>query len=445
MTLPQTKRFLFEPLCNFIDEKLALIHNGEMFKCGDTVVCITGPRHCGKTTIIQQLKARYSNRAYHKEFYDDEDYYTLFEDVSQANAEIVLIDEICKADNKAQKIFCRDVKNLQNYGKVVVFTGSSPKVLNSLSDTIGRGCILELPILMYTEYLKWNNLASSNNNFISYLHFIDDTLNTPQYITQVVNDTSKSYLNRFGEYYNLTLADVIDVTRYLAIKQNEVTLSKYPDIPNFGEIENGINALLREINCRTQGMTKERKQEVLKLLDDSGLIREYSSYSGDNELVSNGKDIFIFAYPWLFTDLIKIPDSNLGRIEDIWVEAVIVDRVSRVYDLVGKVRRADGSREIDIIYSYECCEYYALEIKNRSYSNARKSKNKSKEYSYNLGLKGYVFTCSEDTVQDNTTNDCIPNHTLMQFLENNITKLITNELFNRRYEYPPLINSLCEN
>lgn len=75
--VPSTKRSAYYAFIKYIDSILDL----ELFKSPDRVQGISGPRHCGKTILLQQIYNNYADISFYKEYGDDEDYLTLYDDV----------------------------------------------------------------------------------------------------------------------------------------------------------------------------------------------------------------------------------------------------------------------------------------------------------------------------------------------------------------------------
>jgi hypothetical protein len=417
--VPETKRIMYNTLVTYIDIMLET----PLFKSSDRVQCISGPRHCGKTTLIRQLFNNYSDIAFHKEYLDDEDYLTLYEDVTEHQKKIVFIDEVCKASNKAQIKFCTDVKNLQIAGVVVIFTGSTEGVLESLSNSIGRGSIHNIGVLSYVEYLCWNfNIefgesdkifqVSSNETFIKYLYSLKESINVNNYITNVITDTCISVSNRNRENFFINKDDILKTIRYLAVQQNTVTTKLSPDIKKYGEIDESIDSILQTINRDYKMLDSKVREQCFELLLKAGILCESKSMMGDTT--------YIFAYPWILTEYLskKLFNVVLKPVEDIWVEASIQKRMCEIYSMCGKYRLRDGTREIDILYNNYGFQVNALEIKNAPYENAYRKQKNARDLAKSLNARDYIFTYSHnDNITQNPVDYSIENNKLLLMLE----------------------------
>lgn len=417
--VPKTKRLLYDTLIKYIDKLL----NTPLYKSPDRVQGISGPRHCGKTTLLRQIYNHYAEIAFYKEYLDNEDYVTLYDDVIAQGKRVVLVDEICKASNIAQLKFCSDVKNLQIAEVVVIYTGSTEGVLESLSHSIGRGGVHNMGILSYLEYLCWGAhsnpqdldsifSSSSNDTFIQYLYSLKEGIDVDNYMTDVVRDTCISISNRAREKFLVDTDDILKVIRYLSVQQNIITPTSLPDIKRYGEINKDINAIIQKINSDFQSLKNTVKNDCIHLLLKANILCESKAFKGNLT--------FIFTYPWILTEYLDrvLFIDTLVPIEDIWVEALIQKHMSDIYLSSGKYRVSDGSGEVDIIYNNFASPLYAVEIKNAPYDNAFNKQRSARKVAADLGVENYVFTCSriEDTEQK-PVDYVMENHKLVLLLE----------------------------
>lgn len=428
-SVPETKRAMFHIIKNYVDLNLNL----PLFKSRDRVIGVSGPRHCGKTTLLQQLANHYGDLVFYKNFTEHEEYTTLYSDVINSGKTIVIIDEICKASNTTQIQFCTDARNLQNASKFVIFTGSVTEVLDSISDFIGRGGLFDLGIISYFEWLCWENdidtnlnseLAvytrlSNNQNFIDYLYYLDIEGKQKNYITAVISDTCISISNRYRMQFQVNERDLLIVIKYLAVKEIFSSLEDFPDIKNYGEIESAVNNEIQSINENFKNLNINAREDCVKLLLSSGLLKELYS-----NIDSNTKT-YVFAYPWAFTEFLgKVLEDSIKPIEDIWVEASLLNAISEIYFDCCKYRKTDGSAEVDIIYSSNLYDIYAIEVKNSRLSNASKKSKRANALANEFNIKEFVFTNTEDTNLSTDTEKYISNDTLLLYM--NIYSLIIN-------------------
>lgn len=68
------------------------------------------------------------------------------------------------------------------------------------------------------------------------------------------------------------------------------------------EISSELNLKLQSINKLMLTLAKEKKQSILKLLEDSRLIKLGSVLAGNTKVQFSEEDFYIFAYPWLLTE-----------------------------------------------------------------------------------------------------------------------------------------------
>lgn len=437
--VPETKRIVYYTLCRYINQILDL----PLFMSPDRVQCIAGPRHCGKSTLLQQLYNTYEDTAFYKEYLDNEDYNTLYIDVIESDKRIVLVDEICKASQHSQLQFCADVKNLQIASKIVIYTGSVEGVLDNLSNIIGRGSLFNIGILSYVEYLCWtNNLTdpftkgvnellnlATNDTFISYLHSLRRVIDKDEYITSVITDTCTSVKNRLLEDLKVDKNDLLKVIRYLSVQQIGVSKKLSPDIKKYGEVDLGLNEKLQAINKEYQSLNKTIKSDCMRLLEAASLLNRSTTglaISDLNHIPEEEKgniiENYIFTYPWVLTDYFG-DNLNIGDIrpvEDIWVEAITLKNVSNIFEACGKYRSVNGDMEIDIIYRRFLTPLYAIEVKNSKYDNALIKQRKANNTALYLKAKDYIFTYSysdEQIIQDGDNPKAIPNCELVTMLE----------------------------
>lgn len=436
--VPSTKRSAYYAFIKYIDSILDL----ELFKSPDRVQGISGPRHCGKTILLQQIYNNYADISFYKEYGDNEDYLTLYDDVLESQKKIVIIDEICKASNVSQIKFCSDVKKLQNAGRIVLYTGSVSGVLQSLCDSIGRGTVFDIGTFSYLEFLLWNaddfsdnpfiltleNLESlsSNELFIRYLYFLKDNIYKTNYITQVIFDTCVSVRNRYRTSFNISKEDLLKIIRYLAVQQNNITESSMPDIKKYGQIDVFIDKILQQINMEYQTLSKDVKTTGIELLINSDLIKESIDH--------NRRKIYLFTYPWILTEYFyNIKGvaifNEIKPVEDIWVEAILLRQMWNIFLNCAKWQEA-GVGEVDIVYYTFASEPMAIEVKNAPYHNAIKSQKSAKNFALSIGVSKYAFTYSDGEPEVKSTDTySISNHKLMLLLElvnlyNNIFQIL---------------------
>lgn len=157
----ETKRFIFEPLSDFLKARDVALANRAVIN-DIAVIAILGTRSIGKTTLLKQL---YDTAPAVSEYIDlsvsirDSKFEEYFAACNASGKTRILLDEVCKIDKEYEADFVKAVKDYVPFMSFVI-TGSTQAVVAHLSAEICRGIDVELVPIMYAESLAWSQGSS---------------------------------------------------------------------------------------------------------------------------------------------------------------------------------------------------------------------------------------------------------------------------------------------
>lgn len=147
----------------------------------NTVTFLLGPRKCGKTVCLKQIKDSFTDASYidFKTFSSDEKKYMVFDDILAAiknnKPEIYLLDEVTYVPNIETKIceIANELSDINNTQTKIIFTGSQSVALEAWSNRAfaGNAGKVYANFLSYAEFIKWKGLSEiSPNTYNQFLY-----------------------------------------------------------------------------------------------------------------------------------------------------------------------------------------------------------------------------------------------------------------------------------
>lgn len=159
------------------------------------VLIITGIRRCGKSTLMQQIKKKESDKTAFFNFEDSRIHgfeladFTKLADVFGKNRKYYFFDEIQNV--KGWEVF---IRQLHDQGKIICVTGSNASLLSKELGTklTGRNIQVELFPFSFAEYCSFKKTSSNEKSYLAYLNEggFPDYLKTKQneYLQQLFKD-----------------------------------------------------------------------------------------------------------------------------------------------------------------------------------------------------------------------------------------------------------------
>lgn len=137
--------------------------------------------------------------------------------------------------------------------------------------------------------------------------------------------------------------------------------------------------------------------------------------------------------------------ENIEPLKAIWIEALLQDRFARVFDIIGKVRKDEASKEIDLVCKNFYEDFEAIKIKDRNLANAKRASRNAKIYASMLGINKIMITHNSDSNEKNYISNC----NLTKLIESLVIKKEVNTLNNLPFRTPKsfidLANSVLTN
>lgn len=201
---------------------------------------IAGARKIGKTILLKQI-SEYLNGKYYtyetiqiSESKVEEITNSIINDI-HSGVTVMCIDEIIEAPNE---YLARLFIELKMYSDriLIIFTGSYPEAVSSLASRIGRGYLLRLYSLTYSEYTRWYN-TDDIVQYFKYSFTSEDSI--LDYVRSTLQAARDSWLARLNindkEDTNLTSL-ILDknpynelITSIKACSFFRVSNNKFPD------------------------------------------------------------------------------------------------------------------------------------------------------------------------------------------------------------------------
>lgn len=388
----KTKRFAYDILNTYLNACESKFKYAYENGC----TTISGTRKVGKTILMRQLVSAFPERSVYKDcstLGEDFDFEGYFEKLYNQGIRRVFLDEVCKIDSELIADFVSSVK-YYSASMLIIITGSVKVSVTRLSNMIGRGLVLELPPITYTERLQWEGVQTSPEYFEQYLKtgtitvgMQDSETYWRKYVGAVVEDTLGSYLQRTTLEGYLTFPDtdkIMKALKYISLCQfvYKTKSGRLVDIPALPKKIKLSISDFKDLKVR-YGLTNEEIVIVCDILVVSGLARRITSIN-EEELsrISGGRlntlhtvdsnvPALIFEYPWFASYVITSELSDCDNLIDIWLENELMLKMTYLYRYVDKYRTAD-MEEIDIVYTIGdrlTSSLAGLECKNKSATN----------------------------------------------------------------------------
>lgn len=403
-----TKRFPYHRVCGYISNYFRYTSIEPEWK--DNVISIVGTRRVGKTTLLQQLKKHFDDKALYIDctgIKTDLDMSILLGMKSQRYS-VILLDEICKLSDYSIATLVSHIKGKK--GAMYVLTGSVSFVVEEIADRICDGRTIMLPPIMYSERLTWQKgvplLDVFTHSSIDELHqYLMSPLvkleNRVKYIKGVVNDTLASYrASKFESLRNRLQAMFKDLSEQKVIHLLEyIALSQYIYMPSRNRKE---YVDPQRVNNRLNIMAKQFRHDEIELFCEILVeARLMSPVHFIDDAIQNAKmSAYLFEYPqFIYTYAVDDEESRLiGQImKDQWVESLIMQKMNYYYLSVGKYRSQTGSMEVDDVY-FQSQSCGVVEVKNSVWKNVRPQVSKYLQLKEVAGIPVKSYAITNNTV-----------------------------------------------
>lgn len=272
---------------NFVGHKL--IFRKVFYKCTDWVdtnlnrryLILVGPRKCGKTTCLNQLKERYNNTIYlnFKTMSIDEQE-EVFEGILNSKGGLYLLDEITELQFYVQWLTKLDNSVISNLtrGEVdtrrFIITGSQAYSIEfAVSVALATNAdYLHTSFIDFEEWLLWKGSVTEYNqsynptstDFKEYVCNSNDftgITDNKAYIKACLDDTVRSEINNYSAIPGMVSTDMLDVETILFVLYS--FLIKLHRKANIDTIRNPSNGILstRMYNDAIKGQVKRGELE----------------------------------------------------------------------------------------------------------------------------------------------------------------------------------------
>jgi hypothetical protein len=262
------------------------------------IVCITGQRRVGKSSILRTLSAEIQkSEDYHIVFIDKEksefDTIRSYSDLntyldshlSSDRPNLILIDEVQMIEG-----FERSLCNYYDRPRLdIVVTGSNAKLFSGELATLLSGRYMEVHVhsLSYTEFLEFHHLEDSNDSLVKYLTIgglpnlallpIDDRAIVNDYLSSIYNTIVLKDILQREQVRNVTFLE--NLTRFMA--------------DNVGKLFSS-NSICKFLQHEKETLNPAQIRTYLGFLANAYILNKVSRYdiSGKQLLANNEKYYF---------------------------------------------------------------------------------------------------------------------------------------------------------